>query len=552
MVSVETRSLDAPGNSFNQNFKFSSSGIFSNGTVKGALTEYDSADTWYIGNLASGSNISVSFSGASVPFSGGTGIYTSVSSPTLQLFDGTGSTVQYLYNNDINYQVPNTQDYYVRISDYIIPAGAGLRYSGYQLTLDTDLPTPTTPANQAPVAQNDSATAKASVQTTINISNNDSDADGSWFEKPTLSTAILPSQGIVEYTVYSGSSYHAKYTPFSTASGQDTFTYKVTDKYGASDTATVSINITPTISLNYAPVAINDWVNVGIGETKNISVLSNDFDLDKGQIISISGYTNPAKGSLALDQETGLFSYTPFISGVGSDSFSYNITDGNGGTDTANVFITNKAMMNGSNASDFLSAEGSLLGQIMWGFRGNDSIFGSPGGDIIYGNHDLDVLYGGDGNDNLFGGQNAGIPKPADNGLLKMIDGVETLYGGNGEDILYGNFGSDFLFGDEGNDKLFGGQGDDTLSGGAGDDVLRGNRSNDLYVGGSGADQFKFGPGNDIVADFSIAEGDRISGVNLTQITVTDSSNGAVLSDGLNSLTLNNVRATSIDDGFFI
>jgi Ca2+-binding RTX toxin-like protein len=135
---------------------------------------------------------------------------------------------------------------------------------------------------------------------------------------------------------------------------------------------------------------------------------------------------------------------------------------------------------------------------------------------------------------------------------LKMIDGVETLYGGNGEDILYGNFGSDFLFGDEGNDKLFGGQGDDTLSGGAGDDVLRGNRSNDLYVGGSGADQFKFGPGNDIVADFSIAEGDRISGVNLTQITVTDSSNGAVLSDGLNSLTLNNVRATSIDDGFFI
>ena len=104
------------------------------------------------------------------------------------------------------------------------------------------------------------------------------------------------------------------------------------------------------------------------------------------------------------------------------------------------------------------------------GSHGDDVINGLGGIDIIYGNQGLDQLSGGDGNDIIFGGQNSGLPRLADDGSLKQIEGVETLFGGIGDDVIYGNFGSDIVLGDDGADSLFGGQGDDTLSGGGGDD----------------------------------------------------------------------------------
>lgn len=193
---------------------------------------------------------------------------------------------------------------------------------------------------------------------------------------------------------------------------------------------------------------------------------------------------------------------------------------------------------------------GSVETDILSGSYGADTIWGNSGNDFIYGNHDLDVLYGGDGNDNLFGGQNSGFPQPSDNGLLRMIDGVETLYGGGGDDLVYGNFGSDVLFGDNGSDTLFGGQGDDTLYGGTGDDILNGNRSNDFYIGGSGADRFQFSQGNDVILDFNFSEGDRIIGARGVQIS--SSTDGAVISLGADNITLVGVSADSVTGDFFL
>jgi len=88
--------------------------------------------------------------------------------------------------------------------------------------------------------------------------------------------------------------------------------------------------------------------------------------------------------------------------------------------------------------------------------------------------------------------------------------------------------------------------------GGAGDDVLNGSQANDFYVGGAGADQFKFGTGKDTVADFNFAEGDRVSGIKLTQVTVTDSQEGAVLSDSVNTLILKKFTAAQVDADWFL
>ena len=88
--------------------------------------------------------------------------------------------------------------------------------------------------------------------------------------------------------------------------------------------------------------------------------------------------------------------------------------------------------------------------------------------------------------------------------------------------------------------------------GSAGDDVLNGSRANDFYVGGAGADQFKFGTGKDTLADFNFAEGDRILGIKLTQVTVTDSPEGAALSDSVNALILKNFTASEVDADWFL
>jgi Ca2+-binding RTX toxin-like protein len=79
---------------------------------------------------------------------------------------------------------------------------------------------------------------------------------------------------------------------------------------------------------------------------------------------------------------------------------------------------------------------------------------------------------------------------------------------GNGEgNTFYGNGGNDELLGEGGHDYIEGGDGMDTISGGEGLDWLLGN---------GGADLFRFdtraSAGNvDTLADFSLAQGDRIA-----------------------------------------
>lgn len=60
--------------------------------------------------------------------------------------------------------------------------------------------------------------------------------------------------------------------------------------------------------------------------------------------------------------------------------------------------------------------------------------------------------------------------------------------------------------------RLSGGQGDDWLSGDLGADWLSGDRGNDTLSGGAGGDLFVFSgaSGQDVITDFSAAEGDRI------------------------------------------
>jgi Ca2+-binding RTX toxin-like protein len=97
----------------------------------------------------------------------------------------------------------------------------------------------------------------------------------------------------------------------------------------------------------------------------------------------------------------------------------------------------------------------------------NDEIYGFGGDDTLYGEQGADWLWGGGDNDHL--------------------------YGGVGDDYLWGEDGTDSLFGEGDNDHLYGGDGRDDLHGMDGTDWLRGGGDPDLLDGGGGFDTAAYG-----------------------------------------------------------
>jgi Ca2+-binding RTX toxin-like protein len=173
-----------------------------------------------------------------------------------------------------------------------------------------------------------------------------------------------------------------------------------------------------------------------------------------------------------------------------------------------------------------------LTNDVIYGYRGNDELFGRGGNDELYGGFGKDYLYGEAGNDKLDG-----------------QDGDDFLYGGAGRDTLFGNSQNDYLFGGNGKDSLFGGPGNDYLDGAnfsaAGNGIAGGGES-DTLIGGAGADTFVLGNVNNVyylgtghatIMDFNLAQQDKIQiKGNLTDgysLQVGDWNNNSVQDTGI-------------------
>jgi VCBS repeat-containing protein len=127
------------------------------------------------------------------------------------------------------------------------------------------------------------------------------------------------------------------YTPTLGYTGADSFTYHANDGSLNSNIVTASL----TVSANNAPNAVNDGpvtVVAGSGYTP-IDVLANDTDAD-GNTLTVTAVSNPPHGSAIITGGGTGVSYRPDTNFVGSDSFTYTISDGFGGTDTATVSVT--------------------------------------------------------------------------------------------------------------------------------------------------------------------------------------------------------------------
>jgi VCBS repeat-containing protein len=184
------------------------------------------------------------------------------------------------------------------------------------------------------------------------------------FDETDLSASLLSAPGNGSVTLNADGSY--TYTPAPDFNGQDSFTYTVTDEDGDTDTGTVNILVTP---VNDAPVAVayvgshTGWDSAHIGD-----LIATDVD---GDALSFAVDQAPANGSVTIYSD-GSFEYTPDQFFFGTDSFTYIVSDGMGGTATATVTIDVAIdpsfiagfVINGIDASDQSGTSVSFAGDI--------------------------------------------------------------------------------------------------------------------------------------------------------------------------------------------
>ena len=161
----------------------------------------------------------------------------------------------------------------------------------------------------------------------VDLTGNDSDPQGDDFSvtavgTPTNGTATLNPDGTVTYK------------PNQDFTGTDTFTYTITDDQGATDTATVTVSMAP---VNDNPDAEDDVRVTDDTDPLLIDVIANDTDVD-GDPLTVTNVTTPSFGTV-VNNNDGTVTYDPNDDFVGTDTFEYTISDGNGGTDTATVTV---------------------------------------------------------------------------------------------------------------------------------------------------------------------------------------------------------------------
>lgn len=106
---------------------------------------------------------------------------------------------------------------------------------------------------------------------------------------------------------------------------------------GLLDSVPDSAIVTIDAPANRPPTAFNDAATTAEGASILIDVLANDTDPD-GDTLAITGVSQPAAGTTAVEDDRVRF--TPAAGFSGQTSFTYSISDGNGGDSSATVTVT--------------------------------------------------------------------------------------------------------------------------------------------------------------------------------------------------------------------
>ncbi|HEY3567701.1 MAG TPA: Ig-like domain-containing protein [Thermoanaerobaculia bacterium] len=181
--------------------------------------------------------------------------------------------------------------------------------------------------DDAPIANPDSASVAEDGTVSIPVLANDADPEGD------ILTVTAVTQGTHGAAVINPDKT-VQYTPSANYNGPDSFTYTISDGHGGTATGTVAINVTP---VDDPPVAVSDAATVVAGQAVTVPVLANDTDID-GPALAVTSVTQGAHGTVAINGDQTV-TYTAGLY-IGSDSFTYTVSDGAGGTATATVTVS--------------------------------------------------------------------------------------------------------------------------------------------------------------------------------------------------------------------
>lgn len=225
----------------------------------------------------------------------------------------------------------------------------GTETFSYEVTDGTDIAEATvtftvTAVDDPTVAGDDAVTVEEnSTATAIDVLANDSDPDGAL----TISGVTDPANGTVQIV---NDGLTLTYTPNADFSGEDTFTYTVTDPLGGTGSATVTVTVAE--PGNTAPTAADDTVTIAEDSAATgIDVLANDDDAD-GDALQVTQVGPAANGTVAIEDGGITVSYTPNADFTGQDTFTYTVSDGVGGTAEATVTVTVTAVDDPTLAGD--------------------------------------------------------------------------------------------------------------------------------------------------------------------------------------------------------
>ncbi|MCB1490638.1 MAG: tandem-95 repeat protein, partial [Rhodobiaceae bacterium] len=300
----------------------------------------------------------------------------------------------------------------------------------------------------------------------------------------TFSLLTIPGQG----TFINNGNGTFTYNPGNAFVGlQDGESFTVTATYLATDThgqnSNVGVIAVTLAGTSNPPDAQDDIVTGAEDGQPKVYVFENDTDPD-GDPLLADIITGPSHGTATIDAE-GYITYHPDANFNGTDTLVYQVSDGNGGTDTATVtFIITPvddpaiavddqlmAAPNTTTALDVYANDDDVDGTATVGLSSSQSVRGAS----LSVNADGSIAYTPP--TNLSGSDEFTYTLTNDDNtvttatVLVCIEPViatnQTITGTAAADVLLGGLGNDTISGLAGYDDFVGSAGDDTITSGS-------------------------------------------------------------------------------------
>ena len=350
---------------------------------------------------------------------------------------------------------------------------------------------------------------------------------------------------------------------------------------------------THNVSITGGLIDGNGRQGIEVKQSTGISIDHVTFGANAGSEISLQGVDGVALNGNVI--AVGAITFPLWASDVRIDGYVQDFGDADASNDrwigTHNVSIDGITLADPATPSniplyDYVVTagddivNGSIGRDVIAAGSGNDIIYGNAGNDLLYGNDGADKLYGGAGNDKLYGG--------AGSDRLFSDGGIDTVDGGAGSDTIdfskstsavsanltattgYEAFvaGTTTALADlisienaKGSkyaDALFGNAAANAIDGYDGNDIINGGSGNDKLTGGKGSDTFVFnaGFGTDTITDFTqVSDHVDFAGISgltaFSQLAITSSTAGAVVSYAGQSITMTGIAAASLSASDF-